>query len=345
MSDGPGFLQHVMEGIAGITTFVERQLADRRMKEQRLAVMQEAIDSVVNASDPRIRLVGDYAEKLLDPVEAASRYCQNALRQVPPALVLDSRAWANDPRVNAFFATVDDLRTVLGNAAAVQDFFKQTGRAECFAWMEMIKRETATFGTILDGTMLVREAQQIVVNFSEHRLYFPAASEADLRQELKQQMLKFLASQARQRLVELQTRRDLLEEQRRQLRAQLDALHGNGSSLQPLPSNADPAERHLAALHQRLSQTELDLADARKPLNTLDDYLEQVRLVLGAPEKYLQIQRLAMRLSRLGIKLDVDSPEPGAAIDLIELRFPEQQRIGALVRIAREESAPEPTLW
>ncbi len=344
MIDGPRFLQHVIEGIDGITTFVERQLADHRVKEQRLAAMKDAIETVVNASEPRLRLVGDYAEKLLDVVESASRYCQNALRQAPPALTLDSRAWAKDPRVNAFFATVDDLRTVLSNAAAVQDFFKKTGRSECFAWMEMVKRETVAFGTMLEGRMLVREAQQIEVNFSEHRLYFPAASEADLRQELHQQMLQFLAIQARKHLTELQTRRDMLEEQRRQLRAQLDALR-EGAPVRPaLLSSADPEERHLALLEKRLVQTELDLAEARKPLNTLDDYLEQVRLVLSEPANILQLHIVAMRLSRLGIKLDEDSPELGATISLLELRLPEQQRIGALVRIPREECLPDPIL-
>lgn len=341
MIDGPRFLQHVIEGINGITTFVERQLADHRMKEQRLATMKETIETIVSASEPRIRLVSDYAEKLLDVAEAASRYCRSALSQIPPALVLDSHAWAKDPRVNAFFATADDLRAMLDSASAVQTFFRETGRSECFAWMEMVKRETVTFGAMLDGKMLVREAQQIEVNFSDHRLYFPATSEAELRLDLKQQMLKFLATQAGKHLAELQTRRDLLEEQRRQLRVQLEALRGNMSSLQPLPSSADPDERHLAALAQRLAHTEQDLEEARKPLNTLDDYLEQVRLVLSAPEHVLQFHPLTMRLSRLGIKLDEDSPEPGATISLLELRLPEQQRIGALVRIPREEWSPD----
>lgn len=338
MTDGHGFLQHVL---GGITAFAEHQLAEHRLNQERLAVMRESIERIVDASEPRIRLVGDYAEKLVDAVETALAHCEGVLRQVPPALALGSHAWARDPRVNAFFATADDLRAILSGDPEVRAFFKENGRPECFAWMLMVMHETETFGTALEGEMLVREVRQIQVSFSDHRLFFPAASESDLRKELRQRMLVFLASRARDRIVELRTRRETLEEQQRQLRAQLGALRGNAHGPRPLPSSADLDERRLAELERRLDRTEQDLADARKPLSTLDDYLEQVRRVLGQPEDYLRIRPLSLRLNRLGIKLDPDSPEPGETIALVELTSLEEQRIGVLVRFGREELSPD----
>ena len=203
--------------------------------------------------------------------------------------------------------------------------------------MLMVKRETETFGTTMAGEMLVREVRQIQVSFSEHRLYFPAASESELRKGLRQRMLVFLASRARERIDALRTRRDALEEQRRQLRAQLQALQGQARGLRPLLSSADADERRLAGLEQRLAQTEQDLTDARKPLGTLDDYLAQVKQVVGQPEPYLHLHRLSLRLNRLGIKLDEDSPEPGETLALFQLDSLEEQRIGVLVRFGREE--------
>jgi hypothetical protein len=339
MTDGHGFLQHVL---GGITAFAEHQLAEHRLNQERLAVMRESIERVVDASEPRIRLVGDYAEKLVDAVETALVHCEGVLRQVPPALALGGQAWARDPRVNAFFATADDLRALLSGDLQVRAFFRESGRPECFAWMLMAMRETETFGTALQGEMLVREVRQTRVSFSEHRLFFPAADETELRKDLKQRMLVFLATRARDRIVELRMRRDMLEEQRRQLRAQFGALRGNAHGPRPLPSSADPDERRLAELGRRLDRTEQDLADARKPLSTLDDYLEQVRQVLGQPEAYLRIRPLSLRLNRLGIKLDDDAMEPGETITLVELTSLGEQRIGMLVRFAREELEPSP---
>ncbi len=335
MANGSGFLHHLFDGIA---TFAQQQLAERRRHQERLAALRDAIEQVVDASEPRIRLVGDYADKLVDTVAAALTHCHQLTRQLPPALTLSARAWASDPRVNAFFATVADLRATLSQSRSVREFFQQGNPpAECFALMLMIKRETETFGAALAGDMLVREVRQTRVSFSEHRLHFPAASETELRQNLRQRMLIFLASRAREHIGELRARRDALEEQRRQLRAQLQALRGQARGLRPLLSSADADERRLAVLEQRLAQTEADLTDARKPLTTLDDYLEQVRRIVGQPEPYLHLHPLSLRLDRLGVKLDADSPEPGETLALFEWDSLEERRIGALVRFGRGE--------
>ena len=337
MSNGQGFLQQVF---GGITAFAQQHLVEHRIHQERLAALREAIEQVVDASEPRSRLVGDYAEKLLDAVETAAQHCNKLTRQLPAALTLSARAWAIDPRVNAFFATAADLRATLSQNTAVQEFFQQPGLPEeGFALMLMVKQETETLGTALAGDLLIREVRRTVVSFSKHHLYFPAASEAGLRRELRQRMLVFLASRARERIDALRVQRDALEEQRRQARAQLQALRGQAHGLHPLLSSADADERRLATLEQRLTQIEQELTEARKPLATLDDYLELVRKVVGQPEPYLHLRPLALRLNRLGVKLAEDSPEPGETLALFELDSLEEQRIGALVRFERGEWA------
>ncbi len=344
MTDDQGFLHEVYNAFGGIAAFAQHHLAEHRLNQERLALLRDSIEQVVDASEPRIRLVGNYAEKLLDAVEIGQRHCDGVLRRLPPALTLGRRAWAMDPRVNAFFATTDSLRAALELDPQVRAFFKESGQAECFALLLMVKRETETFGAALQGSLLVRDVRQIRVSFSDHQLFFPAASESELRKELRRRMLVFLASRALERINELRERRGALEEQRRQLQAQLRALRGHAQGLRPLLLSAtDTDQRRLAALEQRLSQADGDLIVARKQLGTLDDYLEQVRQVLGHPETYLQLHPLTLRLNRLGVKLDPDSPEPGETITLIELASLGEQRIGALVRFTRDELPPAET--
>jgi hypothetical protein len=134
-------------------------------------------------------------------------------------------------------------------------------------------------------------------------------------------MLVFLATRALERINELRTRRSALEEQRRQLQAQLRALRGHAQGLRPLLSTNDADERRAAVLEQRLLQTEEELVAARKPLGTLDDYLEQIRQVLSQPEIYLQVHSLALRFNRLGVRLPPDSPEPGETLVTDRVRF------------------------
>lgn len=342
MTNGQGFLYDVF---GGITAFAQHHLAEHRMNQERLTLLRDDIERVVDASEPRIRLVGNYVQKLADAVEGALDYGDHLLRQLPPAVVLGGRAWAQDPRVNAFFATKDDLRSTLSHNPRLRAFFEDGSQSECFALMLMVKREIETFGSSLDGDRLVREVRQIRVSFSDHQLFFPNASETGLRRELRERMVVFLATRAQERINELRERRGKLEEQRRQLQVQLRALRGgHAQGLRPLLSGIDADERRLAALDQRLLQTEQDLVDTRKQLGTLDDYLEQVRQVLSQPEGYLRIQPLSMRLNRLGLRLDANSPEPGETITLMELTSLGEQRIGALVRFTREELLPAATV-
>jgi len=338
MSDSQGFLSGVL---GGITSFAQHHLAEYRINQERLAALREDIERVVDASEPRIRLVGNYLHKLLDPVEGALAYSDRLLRQIPPAVALGGHAWIQDPRVNAFFATKDDLRSTLGQNPRVRAFFEDATQRECFAWMLMVKREVETFGPALDGDMLVREVRQIRVSFSDHQLFFPNASEAGLRAELRERTLVFLATRALERINELRERRGALEEQRRQLQVQLRALRGHDRGLRPLLSSADADQRRAATLEQRLLEAEEALVAARKQLGTLDDYLEQVRQVLSQPEAYLRIQPLTMRLDRLGRKLEPGSSELGETIALIELASLDEKRIGVLVRFARDDVAVE----
>ena len=340
MTNGQGLLQHVFNGL---TAFAQQHLAEHRQRQERLTALHDVIEQAVDASEPRIRLVGNYAEKLVDAVETALNYSGRVLQQLPPAVLLNAHAWSQDPQVNAFFATVEDLRATLGDDPAIRAFFVDSGRSQCFALMLMLKRETETFGSVLRGDVLVRDVRRIQVSFSRHRLFFPASSEARLREELKQRMLVFLATRALEHINELRNRRSALEEQRRQLQAQLQALRGHAQGLRPLLSTDDADERRFAALEQRLLHTEEELVAARKPLGTLDDYLEQIRQVLSQPERYLQVHPLALRLTRLGVKLSPDSPEPGETLALIEFDSMGEQRIGALVRFEKEELPPVTT--
>ncbi|HRY16025.1 MAG: hypothetical protein KDJ31_09550 [Candidatus Competibacteraceae bacterium] len=341
MTSDQGFLQQVFGGLAA---FAQQHLAEHRRHQERLTTLRERIEAVVDASEPRLRLVGNYADKLLDAVETASIYAERVLQQLPPAITLDAQTWSRHPEVNAFFATVDDLRKMLAEDSGLQHFFQESGAERGYALMLMVKRETETFGAALRGDVLVRDVRQIRVSFSKHRLFFPTTSEKRLREDLQQRMLAFLATRALERINEIRDRRSWLEEQRRRLQAQLRALRSHAQGLQPLLSAVDPGVSQEAALKRRLVQVEEELVAVRKRLGTLDDYLEQVRQVLSQPEQYLQVRPLTLRLTRLGVKLSPQSTEPGETLSLIELDSLGEQRIGALVRLSRIEALPPPVM-
>jgi hypothetical protein len=99
MTGGQSLLPQVL---GGITAFAQHRWAERRHSHERLTRLRVPVEWVVDASEPRIRLVGNYVEKLADAVETALRYSDQLLGQMPPSVTLAGRVWAIDPHVNAF---------------------------------------------------------------------------------------------------------------------------------------------------------------------------------------------------------------------------------------------------
>src|SRR4029079_13799310 len=104
-----------------------------------------------------------------------------SLASKPLAPVLLSRdVWADEPRVNAFFATAADVPAVLGRAHELQEFFARSKAAEAYALLGMRKIET-------------REETRTLVSFSDHRIVAPAETLDAARIELARRILLRLA--------------------------------------------------------------------------------------------------------------------------------------------------------
>ena len=91
MTNGQGLLQHVFNGL---TAFAQQHLAEHRQRQERLTALHDAIEQAVDASEPRIRLVGNYAEKLVDAVEKPAPAPAAGNQGVGPPM--DDRRWTID---------------------------------------------------------------------------------------------------------------------------------------------------------------------------------------------------------------------------------------------------------
>jgi hypothetical protein len=148
MTNGQGLLQQVFGSLA---TFAQQHLAEHRQRQERLTALREAIEQAVDASEPRIRLVGNYAEKLVDAVETALNYSGSVLQHLPRRCCWVLAPGLGTRRSTPFSRRVDDVRATLGEIRRFTLFSRTSGHAECFALMLMVKRETETFGAVLSG--------------------------------------------------------------------------------------------------------------------------------------------------------------------------------------------------
>ena len=72
--------------------------------------------AVVEAVEPKVKLHSRYRQKLEPCIRRTIDHLRSLVREPLEPVLLNRAAWASDPRVNAFFATADDVPACLGAA-------------------------------------------------------------------------------------------------------------------------------------------------------------------------------------------------------------------------------------
>src|SRR5258706_16416753 len=87
------------------------------------ALMAQAIDSVVEAVEPKGKMHSRYRQKLEPGVRKSIDYLRSLAREPLEPGLLTRAAWTSDARGNAFFATAHDVPAYLGRSAGLPRFF------------------------------------------------------------------------------------------------------------------------------------------------------------------------------------------------------------------------------
>ncbi|HEX6829208.1 MAG TPA: hypothetical protein VF104_09530 [Burkholderiales bacterium] len=322
--------------------------AGEDLPERVRAALPETVDLIVETIDPRLRLVPGYQDKLGASVRHTVAYLRSLVPHPPPPIELSQKAWAADPRVNAFFAAAGDVPLVMGRSKELRAFFDDpanAGTREAVALLAMEMREQNVLGVAMEGEMLKRDVAQTTVSFADHRIVMPAPSQADMRFELGRRILRGLTQIALKRIEAIQARQQDLEETRGRLATRLRGLQGRRSGLESLAEDPDAHQGEVEALERQLEQAKTELTEAKTSLATLDGYIEQINEVLNHPEQHVKLELFRLRVNRMGIKVAEDSPEPASDLALARISVgPDLTRVVAAVNCARDDLPPREDL-
>ena len=86
-------------------------------------LVSDVLELVVEAVEPRCRLNARYQEKLEGSMRKTIAYLREVGREGLEPVLLTRAAWSEDPRLNAFFATADDVPACLGRSNELRAFF------------------------------------------------------------------------------------------------------------------------------------------------------------------------------------------------------------------------------
>jgi len=302
----------------------------------------------VDTVEPRVRLRKGYQKKLEGCVGATIAYLRS-IGKTPLEPVLLTRAnWSEDARVSAFFARADDVPAFLGRSKELRAFFDDpanAGAEEAFALLAMKKEEKTIFAPRFEDGLAKQEVAQTAVNFSDHRLVAPSATEQQTRVEIGRRIIRRLAQVALGRIIALDEKAVDLEQHKGYLGTRLRMLHLARDGMEGIVDDPATIGEQIRAVERSLKETVDSYIETKSSLATLDGYIGQIDAIFSHPEAHVALTQSDLRINRMGIKVGSDAEEGHHALTLAELTVGEKLRGAiALVRCPRSELPPKEDL-
>ena len=306
---------------------------DEAAEKQLVADMTEL---VVETVDARIRLQSRYAEKLEGCVRKTIAHLREIGRQPLEPLLHSRASWNDDPRLNAFIASADDVPAFLGRSKELRAFFgvpSQRELGEAYALLAMKKEERTVLAPKQDGDRVQHEVPQVTVSFSGHRLFAPSATLEATRLEVGRRIIRRLSQQALKRIVDLDMKAADLGERKAWLAARLRLVKLAVDGAAGLLEDTVDTRSKMAALERELNETVHDYIETKASVATMASYTGHIKAILDHPEQHVSLQRTPMRLSRMGVRVDDADLGPVNALTLSELAIGEG--VVAVIAIVR----------
>jgi len=318
----------------------------RRAAQEEEAAVTAAVETLIDGTDPRLRMVSGYRKKLAPSVAQALAHAESMASQIPGPVEVTKKTFGSAPQVRALFVSVDHLRETFGHNHVLKEFLarpENRNLGTCYALLAMEKSEKQVYAPALDGEVVRQDVSQTVVNFRAQRFATPASDIATLRHDLAAQAFEHLVGCALRRIVSLKVKSEKLKERRlllqRKLQERLANKRGLEETLFGAPTLLDGTMT--MEIRREMADTDEELQAASVSRRTLNDYVSQIRDVLAHPDDHLRMHTLTVRLDRSGVKRTVDDPRPGENVDFAEIDLGEEQSaLGIVVSYSPKELPP-----
>jgi hypothetical protein len=311
-------------------------------------LIADLIESVVEAVEPKMRLNGRYRQKLEPSMRRCIAHLRSIAREGLEPVLLARSAWSDDPHVNAFFATANDVPACLGRSRELRAFFDSPANhnaAEAFALLAMKKEESAVFGTQLQGDKVQHDVARTSVSFSGHRLVAPSASLQATRLEIGKRIIQRLAQIALSHIVSLDMKATELAEHKAYLGARMRMLALARDGMEGIVKDPSTIDEQMKSVERELKRTVDGYIEAKSGLATLDGYIGHVQEVFSHPDQHVLLSRTSLQLDRMGIKVEGDAAGPVNQLNLVELSIGDELRVAiAIARCPRSELPPKEDL-
>jgi len=170
-----------------------------------------------------------------------------------------------------------------------------------------------------NGEIVRRDVPQKAVFFEDFKVFAPAVDLAETRLKVQHRALVSLFSHAVEKITGLQLWKEELEKQQELL--EFKVRHPEDTDVKTDPDHAEADDIQTQKSLKVLRDINRKLKEIKAELDTPEDRLKHLDEVLLNPEQYLRIERVDLKLSRLGIRLKPSSTEPANEFTVAEFEL------------------------
>jgi hypothetical protein len=271
--------------------------------DTRDAGLEALVERLVDATGKRHVLGSGWHKRLREPAAAARDQLRAAIARIPGLVAAGASDWSRDATLRAIFAQPADIAAAFSADRAVQAYFSNNPRFECIAMLALQEVRKRVLAHTMHGDMVLADVARTAVSFSNPRIFAPAADEVAVREELLGRAFEHLGLRALEASTVHRAGRQQLEQERGELRRQLDAARRRGAGFSAV-TGADTAatERELAAASAALGQ--LGSADP------IEGLVAHIGAVLADPAAHIRIEPAVISLDAMNF----EAPAPAQAI-------------------------------
>ncbi len=212
-----------------------------------------AIERAVDSTDPRLRALPGYANKLREATIKAIDHVVELVNAIQEPLEVATATYSGDPRLGALFASAETMIDILGRDQTLRDYLDSSeghGAPRVTALLLAERVERQVLGMELVGDQVRRDVAQVAVSFFGHRLLEPNRDPQETRRLLKRRAFDFILTQALDQISEMKVERADLSRQRDLIKRKLTTLERCGWSF----NKPEPDQSGLASLMAELDE-------------------------------------------------------------------------------------------
>lgn len=309
------------------------------------ALVDAAIERVVDATDPRLRAFPKYRKRLQSGARRSVAHVQALVASLPEPVEISRRSFSTDPRLRAFFASPERLQQAVGSAPSMVEYLANRRGPYpdyIFGLLAPEMQERKALGMELEGNQVRRDVIQEVVDFSDHRFFGAAGSEEEARDGIKKRAFDYLAALALRRIVDVEEKRSELEHKKGLLERKLNAMQVGNWGLEEMPSKGADDHPDYRSLGEQISEVEGELM--KLPCNeaSLENRFGCINTILEKPEEWLSLSQFDLHVDVMSLRLTDSTDATSEPLELTKFRtLNGSTRVALFGYFPRAELPPE----